>query len=65
MKSSFVNMCHASVENKGTSVIGGKDGNKLIVLGVGIMVGMIGPGLECTTGWEIRWFKIMVCPSKL
>jgi hypothetical protein len=33
MKSAFVNMYHTSMENKGTAIIGGKDANKLLVLG--------------------------------
>jgi hypothetical protein len=33
MKSAFVNMYNVYVENKRTAIIGGKDGNKLLVLG--------------------------------
>jgi hypothetical protein len=39
MKSAFVNMYHASVENKGTAIIGGKDGSKLLVLGTPVYHG--------------------------
>jgi predicted HTH transcriptional regulator len=39
IKSAFVNMYHASVENKGTAIIGVKDGNKLLVLGAPVYHG--------------------------
>jgi hypothetical protein len=39
MKSAFVNMYHASVEKKGTSIIGGKDGKKLLLIGAPVYHG--------------------------
>jgi hypothetical protein len=36
MKSAFVNLYQASVENSSTAVIGGKDGKKQLVMGVPI-----------------------------
>jgi hypothetical protein len=39
IKSAFVNMYHASVENKGLSIIGGKDGKTLLVLGAPVYHG--------------------------
>jgi hypothetical protein len=39
MKSAFVNMYHASVENESTSIVGGKDGEKQLVLGAPIYHG--------------------------
>jgi hypothetical protein len=39
MKSAFVNLYQASVENASTAVIGGKDGKKKLVMGVPIYHG--------------------------
>jgi hypothetical protein len=43
MKSAFVNIYHALVDNKGTVIIGGRDGDKLLVLGA-----------PCYHGWYER-----------
>jgi hypothetical protein len=39
IKSAFVYMYHASVKNKGTVIIGGRDGNKLLMLGAPVYHG--------------------------
>jgi hypothetical protein len=36
MKAAFVNMYHASVENQSTTILGGKEGKKQLVLGTPI-----------------------------
>jgi hypothetical protein len=48
MKSAFVNLYQASVDNASMTVIGGKDGKKQLVMGVPfIMVGLTGQRQEC------------------
>jgi hypothetical protein len=52
MKSAFVNLYQASVENEISVVIGGKDGKKQLIMGCPFtMGGIIEPKLVCIIEW--------------
>jgi hypothetical protein len=55
MKSAFVNLYQASVQNEISAVIGGKDGKNQLIMGVPIYYGWIDPKLGCIIEWETRW----------
>jgi hypothetical protein len=62
MKSAFVNLYQASVDNASTAVIGGKEGGKQLVMGCPFTTGdMTGQKQGCIIGWEIRWFRTTAC----
>jgi hypothetical protein len=65
MKSAFVNLFQASVDNASTAVIGGKKGGSNWSWGCPFtMVHMTGHIQECIIGWETRWSRITICPER-
>jgi hypothetical protein len=59
MKSAFVNIYQASVDNASTAVIGGNDGKSNWSWGCPFTtVDMTGQRQECIIGWERRWSRI-------
>jgi hypothetical protein len=65
MKSAFVNLYQAYVENESGVVIGGKDGKKQLIMGCpSIMGGMTERNLGCIIEWETRCCRIMHCQKR-
>jgi hypothetical protein len=66
MKSVFVNLYHASVENQGSAIVGGRYGKRFVSLDAPIYSEFLeGFKLECITEWETKWFKILVRHEEL
>jgi hypothetical protein len=66
MKSAFVNLYHASVENQGSAIVGGEMGNGSFLWMHQFTLSFLeGFRLECITEWETKWFKILVCHEEL
>jgi hypothetical protein len=65
MKSDFVNLYQASMENESSAVIGVEYGKKQLIMGCpSIMGGMTEPKLGCITEWETRWSRTMVYQNR-
>jgi hypothetical protein len=65
MKSAFVNMYQASVENESSAVIGGNDGKKQLIMGVPIYCGWYD---RAQVGMHHRmgdnWCRTMGCQNR-